>query len=110
MNEITKLSAEIEEIKNNKVYKNAFEWRFEFPEVLDDEGKYLGFDAVLGNPPYIRIQELQKSASQQVDWFNKNFFTAGQGNYDLYVLFIEQGLKILRPKGRLSYILPHKIL
>ncbi len=106
--EINKLNAEIEEIKNNKIYKNAFEWRFEFPEVLDDAGTFVGFDAVLGNPPYIRIQELQQAASQQVEWFNQNFYTAGKGNYDLYVLFIERGLNLLSPKGRLSYILPHK--
>jgi hypothetical protein len=47
-----KLNAEIEEIKNNKIYENAFEWRFEFPEVLNDDGAFVGFDVVIGNPPY----------------------------------------------------------
>ena len=51
--EIKKLEAELEEIKNNKIYENAFEWRFEFPEVLNDDGDFVGFDVVIGNPPYI---------------------------------------------------------
>ena len=57
-NEIKKLETEIEEIKANKIYENAFEWRFEFPEVLNDEGDFVGFDVVIGNPPYILVQSL----------------------------------------------------
>ena len=49
-----KLETEIEEIKANKIYENAFEWRFEFPEVLNGEGDFVGFDVVIGNPPYIK--------------------------------------------------------
>jgi adenine-specific DNA-methyltransferase len=48
--DITKLSKEIEEIKNNALYKNAFEWRFEFPEVLNNKGEFEGFDLIIGNP------------------------------------------------------------
>jgi len=47
-----KLEAQIEEIKNNKIYENAFEWRFEFPEVLNEKGDFTGFDVVIGNPPW----------------------------------------------------------
>ena len=50
--ELIKLDVEINEIKTNKIYKNAFEWRFEFPEVMNSEGEYLGFDVIIGNPPY----------------------------------------------------------
>lgn len=53
--ELSKISIEIDEIKTNKIYKNAFEWRFEFPEVLDEAGNYIGFDIVIGNPPYFNI-------------------------------------------------------
>lgn len=42
----------IEEIRSNKIFENAFEWRFEFPEVLDDDGNFKGFDVVIGNPPW----------------------------------------------------------
>ena len=51
--EIEKLSTLIEEIRSNKIYENAFEWRFEFPEVLNDKGDFVGFDVVIGNPPYV---------------------------------------------------------
>jgi hypothetical protein len=51
-NEIDKLSAEIEDIESGRLYENALEWRFEFPEVLNDDGDFIGFDVVIGNPPY----------------------------------------------------------
>ncbi len=56
-----KLETEIEEIKTNKIFENAFEWRFKFPEVLNDDGDFVGFDVVIGNPPYMRVQEIQTS-------------------------------------------------
>lgn len=101
--EIAKLSSEIEEIKNNKIFKNAFEWRFEFPEVLDDDGRFVGFDVVVGNPPYIRQEELgaQKPHLQQ-------HYQTFAGTADLYVYFVERGLNVLRPGGQFSYILPNK--
>ena len=50
--ELNKIETELEEIKSNKIYVHAFEWRFEFPEVLNDDGDFVGFDVVTGNPPY----------------------------------------------------------
>ena len=47
-----KLEAERDDIETNKIFENAFEWRFEFPEVLNDEGDFIGFNVVIGNPPY----------------------------------------------------------
>ena len=57
-NEIDKLTVEIEDIESGKIYKNALEWRFEFPEVLNNAGDFVGFDVVIGNPPYINAKEL----------------------------------------------------
>jgi len=54
--ELNKLETEIEEIKANQIFENAFEWRFEFPEVLNDTGEFVGFDVVIGNPPYVQLQ------------------------------------------------------
>ncbi|NCQ96011.1 MAG: N-6 DNA methylase [Microcystis aeruginosa W11-06] len=51
-NEIDKLTAEIADIESGRLYDNALEWRFEFPEVLNDDGDFVGFDVVIGNPPY----------------------------------------------------------
>src|SRR5690606_26039776 len=56
--DLQKLEQERADIEANKVYEGAFEWRFEFPEVLDEEGKYDGFDVVIGNPPYISSKGL----------------------------------------------------
>ncbi|RDU73916.1 type II restriction endonuclease, partial [Helicobacter anseris] len=85
---------------------NPFEWRFAFPEVLDSEGNFLGFDCVIGNPPYIRIQGLDRATSKQ---YQKTFSTASQ-NYDIYVLFVEQCVKLLAPKAKIAFIMPHKWL
>lgn len=106
--EINKLTLEIEAIRSNKVYENAFEWRFEFPEVLTDDGDFKGFDVVIGNPPYIRIQDLRQHNENLVEWYSANYFSTGSGNYDLYIPFIELGYNILASKGDFCFIMPHK--
>ena len=105
-----KLETEIQEIKDNKIYENAFEWRFEFPEVLDENGAYVGFDVVIGNPPYIRIQDLVSSDKEAVDFYNERYVTTGKGNYDLYVPFVEKAISLLYSKGIMCFIMPHKFI
>jgi predicted type IV restriction endonuclease len=83
---------------------NPFDWKSEFSTVF----KNGGFDAVIGNPPYVRIQTLRESAPETVDYYHTAYQAAGYGNYDLYVLFVEQGLRLLAPQGTLGFILPHK--
>ncbi|MCA1626610.1 MAG: Eco57I restriction-modification methylase domain-containing protein [Acidobacteria bacterium] len=75
-----------------------------FPEVM----KQGGFDAIVGNPPYIRIQTLQETTPLSVSYFKNNYKAASKGNYDIYVVFIEQALRLLKESGRLGYIVPHK--
>ncbi|ERM81987.1 hypothetical protein P872_07475 [Rhodonellum psychrophilum GCM71 = DSM 17998] len=103
---LNQLETEIEEIKGNKIFENAFEWRFEFPEVLNEEGDFVGFDVVIGNPPYMRIQELNEYA----ETYKSIFKCAKTGNYDIYVLFIEKSVQLLNASGNLQFILPHKFL
>ena len=67
-----------------------------------------GFDAVVGNPPYIRIQEMQRWAAREVELYKWKYESARTGNVDIYMLFVEQGLKLLKKKGRLGFILPNK--
>jgi hypothetical protein len=83
---------------------NAFDWKAEFPQVFIQGG----FDAVFGNPPYIRIQVLQETSSINVEYYKKTYIAASKGNYDIYVVFVEKALNLLNEKGRLGFILPHK--
>lgn len=88
---------------------NPFDWSSiseGFAEVMDAGG----FDAVIGNPPYIRIQELQKWAPAEVSVFRRKFRAAKKGSFDIYVLFIEQALNVLSSTGRVGLIVPSKFL
>ncbi len=95
---IKKLETELEEIKNNIIYENAFEWRFEFPEVINDEGDFIGFDVVIGNPPYgVKIQESQ--------YFKDKFDLIT--NFDSYQLFVLESYELLKQGGFTALIIPN---
>ncbi len=79
---------------------NPMDFTQAFPEVM----KRGGFDAIVGNPPYVRIQGFPRL---QIEYFSKNY-NAAKGNYDLYVNFIEKGFKLLRQNGKLGLIVPNK--
>jgi hypothetical protein len=80
----------------------AFVWENEFPEVF----KNGGFDVVIGNPPYVRVQNLNKN---NINFFEQKYLTA-TGKFDIYILFNELGIKIIKTGGLLSYIQPHKFI
>jgi hypothetical protein len=102
---LLKLEKEREDIAANKIYENAFEWRFEFPEVLNNDGDFVGFDVVIGNPPYIRHEEIKDLKSHFQSQFK--LYT---GTADLYVFFIEKGFDILKKWGVFTYIMPNKFM
>ncbi len=85
---------------------NPLDWDKAFPAAMAAGG----FDAVIGNPPYIRIQTLREWAPQEVDFYSKRYAAAAKGNYDIYVVFVEKGLSLLNPHGRLGFILPSKFM
>ena len=85
---------------------NAFDWQAEFPGVFN--GVDGGFDAIIGNPPYIRIQHMKEWAPIEVEFYKERYDSAKKGNYDIYVVFAEKGLSLLSPSGLLGYIMPHK--
>ncbi|WP_158841593.1 type IIG restriction enzyme/methyltransferase [Polaribacter sp. L3A8] len=97
---------EKEEIVNNAIYHNAFEWRFEFPEVLSDEGAYVGFDTIIGNPPYLDMREISK---KQVEYLKLNFKTASN-RVNLFSLFIEKFYNISNQKAKSSFIVPRNLI
>ena len=100
--ETEKLAVEIEAIKTNQIFENAFEWRFEFPEVLNDKGHFIGFDVVIGNPPYIPLEAFSLN---ERNFFNTKYIQL-ERKYETSVSFILEGLNILSNNGLLSYIAP----
>ncbi|MDO9339768.1 MAG: Eco57I restriction-modification methylase domain-containing protein, partial [Bacteroidales bacterium] len=97
--EIQNLESQITEIKSNKIYENAFEWRFEFPEVLNNDGDFVGFDVVIGNPPYIR-QELLTAFKDYL----KSSYKVFSGTGDIFSYFYELSFNVLSDKGIFCFI------
>ncbi len=88
----------------NERYANAFEWRFEFPEVLDDEGDFLGFDCIIGNPPYIR-QEQIKDLKPLLEKQYQDFYNS---TADIYTYFFALSYHLLKEKGFSAFITSNK--
>ncbi|MGE0087624.1 MAG: Eco57I restriction-modification methylase domain-containing protein [Desulfococcaceae bacterium] len=101
--EIKHLSAEMEDLQNGKMYDNAFEWRFEFPEMLSDDGDFTGFDIVIGNPPYIR----QESFSE-IKPYLQSKFEIYRPMSDLLTYFVEQGYNLLKDRGVFQFVISGK--
>ncbi|RVY94984.1 class I SAM-dependent DNA methyltransferase [Helicobacter pylori] len=101
---IRALRKKLDDALSGREYQNAFEWRFEFPEVLDDEGDFLGFDCIIGNPPYIRqeqIKDLKPLLQKQYqDFYNS---TA-----DIYTYFFALSFHLLKEKGFSAFITSNK--
>jgi type I restriction-modification system DNA methylase subunit len=91
-------------IPDDLVRVKAQDWNIQFASIM----KTGGFDAVVGNPPYIRIQTMQESDAESVEYLNHNYAAAKKGNYDIYVCFVERALSLVNPNGTLGFILPHK--
>src|SRR5690606_30239646 len=94
-----------------------FHWELEFPEVffapsaaggqdveLREDG---GFDAVVGNPPYQRVQGIKEFSAEAANYF-EDTYPAATGSYDIYILFDVQGVSLLSSTGQLGFIQPHK--
>ena len=101
---IAKIQADVDEIRDNKIFVGAFEWRIEFPEVLDENGHFVGFDCVIGNPPYIQLQKMGADA----DALQKINYETYERTGDIYCLFYEMGMKLLKPGALLSFITSNK--
>ncbi|MFP6080156.1 Eco57I restriction-modification methylase domain-containing protein [Helicobacter pylori] len=101
---IRALRKKLDDALSGREYQNAFEWRFEFPEVLNDEGDFLGFDCIIGNPPYIRqehIKDLKPLLQKQYQGFYNS--TA-----DIYTYFFALALNLLKEKGFSAFITSNK--
>ena len=102
------------DVQKESQFAHSLEWMLEFPEVLDGEGKFSGFDIVIGNPPYIQLQTdggklaklYEPNTSKKGDARNnyKTFTRTG----DIYCLFYERGYQLLKPNGFLCFITSNK--
>lgn len=101
--------------KELKVLGHAMEWMIEFPEVIDGNGKFNGFDIIIGNPPYINLQGM---ADEQFvyahmrrlneEGFQDKTYKTLVPRADIYALFVERAVQLLRKDGYLSFIIPNK--
>lgn len=101
--ELKALEQQRAEIESNKIYDQAFEWRFEFPALLDEEGDFMGFDIVIGNPPYgVSIKDQYRKAVVGI--------LGNVPDYEIYYYFIQIAEMLLVEKGIMSYIIPNTYL
>ncbi|MFB1329270.1 class I SAM-dependent DNA methyltransferase [Helicobacter pylori] len=101
---IRALRKKLDDALSGGEYQNAFEWRFEFPEVLDDEGDFSGFDCIIGNPPYIR-QEHIKDLKPLLEKQYQDFYNS---TADIYTYFFALAFHLLREKGFSAFITSNK--
>ncbi|MGL2912565.1 class I SAM-dependent DNA methyltransferase [Helicobacter pylori] len=101
---IRALRKKLDDALSGGEYQNAFEWRFEFPEVLDDEGNFLGFDCIIGNPPYIR-QEHIKDIKPLLEKQYQDFYNS---TADIYTYFFALSYHLLKEKGFNAFITSNK--
>ncbi len=101
---IRALRKKLDDALSGREYQNAFEWRFEFPEVLDDEGDFLGFDCIMGNPPYIR-QEQIKDLKPLLEKQYQDFYNS---TADIYTYFFALAYHLLKEKGFSAFITSNK--
>ncbi|MGL2655728.1 DUF7149 domain-containing protein [Helicobacter pylori] len=101
---IRALRKKLDDALSGGEYHNAFEWRFEFPEVLDDEGDFLGFDCIIGNPPYIR-QEYIKDLKPLLQKQYQDFYNSSS---DIYTYFFALAYHLLKEKAFNAFITSNK--
>lgn len=105
---LSELLGRVKEFESGEIYHNAFEWRFEFPEILDDDGEFLGFDVVIANPPFIDSEKMVRDGHEAIRSHLSETYDCAKGNWDLYIVFMELGLSLLKDRGTMMYITPDK--
>ncbi|HEY7067827.1 MAG TPA: N-6 DNA methylase, partial [Chloroflexota bacterium] len=87
---------------------NVMDWQVEFPFLR--RPTCAGFDAVISNPPYIRIQSLSATSPLELDYYKNRYSVARQGNYDIYIVFVARSLELVNNEGRVGLIIPNKFM
>lgn len=83
----------------------AFNWQEQFPKVFEKGG----FDVVIGNPPFLRVQGLRENFEKESKYYEQHYASATE-RFDFYVLFVERAFSLLNHNGLMSFILPHKFI
>lgn len=94
--------------KSDPFYHRGLEWRMEFPEVLDANGNFVGFDIVIANPPYIFSRN--HSFDEKTKQYYLSHYEVDEYQANTYPLFMELGYKLLKPNGTFAYIVPNNML
>ena len=94
--------------KGDPLYNNALEWRLEFPEVLDQDGNFVGFDIVIANPPYIFARN--QSFDDKTKQYYLSHYEVDEYQANTYTLFMELGYNLLKKNGTFAYIVPNNML
>ena len=89
-----------------KKMENMLIWNVDFPQTIDEDGSFIGFDVIIANPPYGILCKNVEGYESAVSIPQKKI----RGSYDSYVLFIEKGVKLLQPEGILHYIVPISVI
>ena len=107
--QLNKLEQEQDDILSNQLYSNAFEWRFEFPQLLDENGIFTGFDVVIGNPPYNELRDLDLSMQTALK-SSRYYAYAKGGRLNMFQFFYPLAINIARDNGIISIITQNSIL
>lgn len=103
------LEKEQEDIQKNKLYVDAFEWRFEFPQLFDENGLFTGFDITIGNPPYNELRDLDLSMQTALK-LSRYYEYAKGGRLNMFQFFYPLAINIARDNGIVSMITQNSIL
>lgn len=107
-NSLVDQDIETKNLSLDEVYKiNPFNWEKEYPEVF--KGRSPGFDFIIGNPPYLRVQGLNEFHGNEIAYYSNKFKSAVK-RFDMYLLFAEKSYSLLNPSGELGFICPHKFI
>ena len=113
--EIEKLSKQLalakKEFDNrlkNPLYAHGMEWRMEFPEILGEQGEFIGFDLVIGNPPYIFARN--QSFTEEMKRYYSSTYQVSEYQANTYTLFMELGYQLLCNGGTFAFIIPNNFL
>ena len=107
--ELKALEQQRAEIESNKIYDQAFEWRFEFPALLDENGGFMGFDIVIGNPPYNELRDLDMSVQEALKT-TQYYEHAKGGRLNMFQFFYPLAIDVIKEGGIISLITQNSIL